>query len=191
MKITGLLLSLAISPLAFSGEIITNDGISVLAVNGVKVESSFMSDNTLEVKDGKQQIAVRFSKKFDIQDNRFTESRPFLLNVDVNGETTISTDKLYSAEQAGQKIQAGLNWYVTNDNGKYQVENPTELHGKGLLPYSDIEALIADTNRDNNIDVSSGTVKKVTTNSLIDEYRAATVEQKKQFKIWLINNETR
>jgi len=191
MKITGLLLSLAISPVAFAGQIVTDDGVSLLAVNGVEVESSSLSNNGFDVKDGKQQIAVRFRKKLDNRDNRFTESRPYLLNVNVNGKTTISTDKLYSTEQANQQIRSGLNWYVANDSGQYQIENSIELQGKGLFPYSDIEALIAETNRDNNVDVSSGTVKKVSTNSLIEEYRAATVEQKKQFKIWLINNETR
>lgn len=189
MKFSGLLLTLAISPLAFSGEIITGNDIQVLALNGNKVKSAFVGSQKLEAKDGKQQLAVRYSGS--INNDRLMESRPYLLTIDVDGKTTISTDKFYSKVHAEQLMKAGLTWYVTNDQGKYTVEKATELKGEGFLPYSDIEGLIAESNQQNNIDLTSGSVKKVTTNSLIEEYKAANVEQKKQFKIWLINNETK
>jgi len=189
MKFSGLLLTLAISPLAFSGEIITSNDIQVLALNGDKIKSSFIGKNKLEVKDGKQQLAVRYSASFN--NERLIESSPYLLTIEVDGKTTISTDKLYSQTHATQEIKKGLNWHVTNDKGQYTVEKAIELKGEGFLPYSDIEGLIAESNQQNNIDLTSGSVKKVTTNSLIEEYKAASVAQKKQFKIWLINNETK
>lgn len=189
MKFSGLLLTLVFSPLAFSGQIITDNSIQILALNGVKIETSFIGSDKLEVKDGKQQLAVRYSTSFN--NERKIESRPYLLTIDVAGKTTISTDKFYSQVHASHKIKTGLSWYVTNNKGEYAVENSVELEGKGFLPYSDIEALISESNQKNNIEIASGSVKKVTTNSLIEEYKAANVEQKKQFKIWLINNETK
>ena len=172
MKFSGLLLTLAISPLAFSGEIITGNNIQ--ALNGNKVKSAFVGNQKLEAKDGKQQLAVRYSAS--INNDRLIESRPYLLTIDVDGKTTISTDKFYSKVHAEQLMKAGLTWYVTNDQGKYTVAKATELKGEGFLPYSDIEGLIAESNQQNNIDLTSGSVKKVTTNSLIEEYKAANVK---------------
>jgi len=187
MRIAGLILSLAISPFAFSGEIVTNNDLELMAVDGTKVKSSFLSDAKLEVKDGTHQVVVRYSNAF--QDERLLESRPYIFNIKVNGKTTISTVKLYNYVQAKQKISTHLDWFVKNDAGKYQVESSEQLHGEGFAPYADIEGLIAKYNQKNNLQVTEGTVTKVATNNLIEQYKTATPEQKKQFKIWLINND--
>ncbi|MEG3753623.1 DUF2057 family protein [Psychromonas arctica] len=187
MRIAGLILSLAISPLAFSGEIITNNDLQLMAVNGTEVKSSFLSDNKFEVKDGIHQVVVRYSNAF--RDERLLESRPYIFNIKVDGDTTISTEKLASYAQATQKISTHLNWFVNNDAGKYQVDSSEQLYGEGFAPYADIEGLVAKYNQKNNLQVTENSVKKIATNSLIEQYKVASPEQKKQFKIWLINND--
>ncbi|WP_409439409.1 DUF2057 family protein [Psychromonas sp. GE-S-Ul-11] len=187
MRITGLILSLAISPFAFSGEIVTNNDLQLMAVDGAKVKSSFFTDNSLEVKDGTHQVVVRYSNAF--RDERLLESRPYVFNIEVKGNTNISTNQLLSYAQAEQKISTKLDWFVENDSGEYQVETSDQLHGEGFAPYADIEGLVGKYNQKNNLQVTEGSVTKITTNSLIEQYKAADAEQKKQFKIWLINND--
>jgi len=189
MKFTGLFLTLAISPFAFSGEIVTSNDVEVLALNGEKVKGSFFGDDTLKIEDGQQQVVVRYSNNF--RDERLLESRPYILTIDVNGKTEITTNKLYSFSQATQKISVGLDWFVENQKGEYKVEDAEQLKGDGFIPYADIEGLINEYNQKNNLEVTTNSVKKVTTNSLIEQYKAADIEQKKQFKMWLINNETK
>ncbi|RBW47264.1 hypothetical protein DS885_04195 [Psychromonas sp. B3M02] len=187
MRFTGLILSLAISPFAFSGEIVTHSDLELMAVDGAKVKSSFFTDNSMEVTDGTHQVVVRYSNSF--RDERLLQSRPYVFNITVDGDTEISTNKLLSFAQAEQKISTELDWFVENDAGEYQVETSDQLHGDGFAPYADIEGLVGQYNQKNNLQVTEGTVTKITTNSLIEQYKAATAEQKKQFKIWLINND--
>ena len=189
MKFTGLFLTLAISPFAFSGEIVTSNDVEVMALNGTKIKSAFLGEETIKVKDGLQQIVVRYSYNF--RDGRLIESRPYIFTIDVNGKTEIRTNKLHSSSQASQKINVGLDWFVTNENTKYKVKKAEQLQGDGFIPYSDIEGLVNTYNQKNNLQVSSNSVKKITTNGLIEQYKAANLEQKKQFKMWLINNETK
>ncbi|MEL0628557.1 DUF2057 family protein [Psychromonas aquatilis] len=190
MKFSGLLLTLAISPLAFSGEIITTNDIQILSINGTEVESSFFEDGALTTKDGEQQIVARYSRTF--RDKPILESRPFIFNIDVAGKTTLTTEELNSYSQAKNEISKGLNWYVKNEQKSYTVDNPEELIGKGFLPYSDIGALVAQYNIDNNLVVSNApdiqSVTKMKTNSLIQFYQSATPEQQQEFKEWYMNN---
>jgi len=193
MKIAGLFLTLAISPIAFAGQLVTDNNIKIIALNGEKVKTSIGNDDAVEVKDGQQQVVLRYIDSF--RGERLIESRPYILTVDVAGKTKISTNSLNSYSQAEQQIRRGLDWNVENDQGQYKVEDAEELRGDGFMPYSDIEGLIAQYNEDNNLNVSNtsstATIEKVTTNSLIEQYKSATLEQKKQFKIWLLNSETK
>ena len=189
MKFTGLFLTLAISPFAFSGEIVASKDIQVLALNGAKVSSSFLSVKNIKAEDGNQQVVVKYSTNF--RDGGLLESRPYILTVDVQGKTEITTNKLYSYAQASQKLRTGLEWFVENEKEQYQVKTAEQLKGDGFIPYSDIEGLVNTYNNDNDIEVTSNSVKKITTNSLIQQYKAADIEQKKQFKMWLINSETK
>lgn len=190
MKIAGLFLTLAtISPFVFSGEIVTPNDVKVLAVNGVKVNNTLVGENVINVADGKQQVVVRYSNSF--RNERLIESRPYIMTIDVAGKTTISTESITSHSQAEQKMRSSIEWYIKNDQTKYTVKDAEELRGDGFIPYADIEALISEYNGENNLQVTGSSVTKITTNSLIEQYKAADVEQKKQFKMWLINSETK
>jgi len=189
MKFTGLFLTLAISPFAFSGEIVTSNDVEVTALNGAKIKGAFFGEDTIKAKDGLHQIVVRYSNNF--RDGRLLESRPYIFTIDVNGKTEISTNKLHSSSQASQKISSGLDWFIKNEKKEYKVKGAEQLQGDGFIPYSDIEGLVNTYNQKNNIQVTSDSVKKITTNSLIEQYKSANLEQKKKFKMWLINNETK
>ena len=190
MKIPALLLTIAIAPFAHSGEIITNKSIEVLAINGTEVTSSIFSTQKLEVEDGKQQLVIKYINTFNKSD--LVESRPYIVEVEIKGKTTLSTDKINSKAVALNKIKKGLSWNVSNDDGQYTIEGAEQLIGKGFMPYSDIENLVENYNKKHNS--KRLTVKnrneQSTENLIIEQYKLASKEQKKEFKIWLIDNET-
>lgn len=198
MKFSPLILALVFSPLTFSGEITVDNDIKVLAVNGVETKMSFFGSNKIEVDDGPQQLVVKFSRTFGNED--LIESKPYIFTVDVYGNTNIKTDKFRSKSHAANNVDKNITWYVTNSKREYAIKNSDTLNGKGFMPYSDLEGLIDDYNHQHNItdevnNISKKTVaahseKDSSKNALIEEYKIATKEQKKQFKMWLIENET-
>lgn len=194
MKITGFILALAISPLAFSSQIMVSKNIEVLAVNGVETETSFLGSNKIEVDDGKQQIVVRYSRTFGKED--LIESKPYIFNIDVDGDTKLNVDKFNSKSHAKSKINKDLTWHVTNANKDYKITGADQLIGNGFMPYSDIEELITEYNQKNNISTLEAKPSKANVsttkngNVLIEQYKVSTKAQKKQFKMWLIENET-
>ncbi|MDA7745741.1 DUF2057 domain-containing protein [Psychromonas sp.] len=186
MKFTILILALTVSPFTMSSELIPNDDVTILAVNGVKIKTSFFGKNKIEVEDGEHQIVAKYINSFGNQD--FIDSAPYIFNVNVSGNTTISTNKITNERQADEQIANGLSWFIINNEGEYKVNQSSQLIGNGIMPFSDIEKLIEEYNKQNVItkeDTPSSTT------SLIAHYQRATTEEKKQFKMWLIENETK
>lgn len=190
MKIPALLLTIVVAPFAHSGEIITNNNIEVLAINGTEVTSSIFNTQKLEVEDGQQQLVLKYTKTFNKSD--LVESRPYIVEVEIKGKTTLNTDKINSKAVAINKMNKGLNWHVSNDDGQYTIKGAEQLIGKGFMPYSDIEGLVENYNKKNNSQrlTVNNQEGQSTENLIIEQYKLATKEQKKQFKIWLIDNET-
>lgn len=202
MKKVGMLVALAISPVIYAGEILTQQDVEVMAVNGKEVKSSFFSDHKIEVEDGKHQVVVRYSKNF--KNDSLVESRPYIFEIDVQGDTTISTDRFTRKSQAQSNIKKGLTWSIENKQGTQTISHAEQLQGKGFMPYSNIESLIASYNQQNNISIATTEVATPTnsekstalpetsnTNPIIEQYKLASKEQRKAFKIWLIDNETK
>ena len=190
MKIPALLLTIAVAPFAHSGEIITNNNIEVLAINGTEVTSSIFTAQKLEVEDGQQQLVLKYTKTFNKSD--LVESRPYIVEVEIKGKTTLNTDKINSKAVAINKMNKGLTWHVSNDDGQYTIKKTEQLIGKGFMPYSDIEGLVENYNKKNNSQrlIVNNQEGQSTENLIIEQYKLATKKQKKQFKIWLIDNET-
>lgn len=196
MKALGFIFAITFSPLVWSGEIVSTKNIEILAVNGSETTGGFFSNDKIEVEDGSHQVVVKFIDSFG--NNDLIQSRPYIFSIEVKGKTTLKTDRLNSKSHALSKIDNGLIWYVSNDGGEYTVKETTQLKGKGFMPYSDIEGLIAEYNQTNNNPTAAVTVAVVadntntppTINMIIEQYKVATKEQKKEFKIWLIDNET-
>ncbi|WP_166738786.1 DUF2057 domain-containing protein [Psychromonas algarum] len=193
MKVTGLFLALVVSPFAFSGEIIPSNNIEILAINGVKAQSSFFGSKDIEVEDGPQQVVVKYIDSFGNED--FIESRPYIFTINIDGKTSIRTEKFNNLSQATKQIDNGLKWYVKNQKGEFQVEKAEQLKGKGFMPYSDIEAIVAEYNKNNitvaDIKNNSHKVPAKNSNALIEQYKISNKAQRKEFKMWLIENETK
>jgi len=198
MKISSLVLSLALVVPTFSsfaGELISGNNLDILAIDGVKQSSSLFGSDDIELANGQHQLVVKYIETF--ANENLVESRPYIFNIDVKGSTTITTERLRSKAIAENRVNKDLNWYVENDNGKSTISNADQLEGQGFMPFSDIEKLVAEYNGESTTKVVSAapavTPKKQSSsvNMIIEQYKMATTEQKKQFKIWLIENETK
>jgi len=187
MKVLGLFLILSVSPFVHSSEIVVNNRINILAVDGVKTKSTFFGKNKVEVEDGTHQIVVRYNHKFKNDDR--LESRPYIFDIDVQGDTALSTDKHTTYAQAEENLKQGLTWYVKNQTNEYTIDNAAQLNGQGFMPYRDIEKLVSNFNQENGLSITTDNGNEGNNkNYLIEQYKAATQEQKQQFKAWFIQH---
>ena len=185
MKVLVLFLALIVSPFTLSSEVIIGDNIQVLAVNGVKVSHSFFGENKINAEDGPLQIAVKYSKKF--KGKSLLESKPYLFNIDVQGETKLETAKFTTYSRVKSYIKKQITWSVTNKKKQYSITDATQLKGKGFMPFSKIELIIKEHNQAND-PTHDASPNNHQSNDLIEQYKAATQAQKDQFKTWLIQH---
>lgn len=193
MKISTLFLALAVSQGAFAGEIMTSNSTELLALNGKQVKSSFFGSDKLEVADGQHQIVVKYVNTFN---DDLVESKPYIMTITVNAETTISSQGFNNRSQATRKMNSDLVWYESTPTGKKIIADATILPSSGFMPYSDIEAVVAKFNQENNLSIPSNNLPSEATvsetkNTLIEQYKLSSKEQKKAFKLWLIETETK
>ena len=191
MKFFGLFLVLCLNSFAYSSEIQVSDSIEVLAVNGVKTTSSFFGSNKIEVEDGSHQLVVKYNHKF--RNDEILESKPYIFTIEVEGNTKLTTDRFTTYAQAKNSIKKDIAWHVENQQRKYTIESADKLKGKGFMPYRNIELLVQEYNQLNNISSTEPIDQEVLNNKasknyLIEQYKAATQEQKNQFKMWFIQH---
>lgn len=193
MKIFTLALALVVSQNTFAGEIIPSNYTELLALNGKEVKHSLFSSDRLDVADGQHQIVVKYVNTFN---DDLIESKPYIMTITVDAKTVISSQEFNNKTQAIQKINQGLVWYESTPDGKKNIVDATILPSSGFMPYSDIEALIAKFNQKNNLSIPAVNLTSEVTplnnqNTLIEQYEQSSKEQKKAFKRWLIESETR
>ena len=142
------------------------------------------------------QIVVRYSTQFN--NDELIESRPAIFTIDLQQDTSISVKHINNKRQAEKQIKAGLEWQVTSADKQYQIDKSDTLEGKGFMPYSDIEGLIVAYNLENNIVTAenlqgSNEVTSQRTvangNDLISIYQQSSKEQKKAFRLWLVEQD--
>lgn len=183
-----------------------SNGVEILAIDGQKVNSSFLTEKEASVDNGKHQIVVKYSKNFK-KGNTIT-SKPHVLNLDINSDTKIAIKSIYSAEQAKREVKRGLVWLVSDSKQTLEIANSDTLSGKGLFPYRDIENLIATYNIKNGIAThlavpmsnSEGQASKFiapsTNNKVLPKaqqlmllYSEATIAERKRFRMWLLEQD--
>lgn len=197
MKPAGALIALIFSPAIFASEIISSNNIEILAVDGKEIKTNFFSSSKIQVTDGEHQVVARYSRNFN--KDGLVESKPYIFTVNVQGDTSLKMNKFSTPSHAKSAINKGLTWSYKNDQGEVKVQHADQLKGDGFMPYSDIEALVATYNQQHAIQPSSTTTSakptnntsSVSDNPIIEQYKLASKAQRKAFKIWLIDNETK
>ena len=204
MKIFTLILSLIFIPFTYAGTLSSNNGLEILAVNGIKLKSKTFADKTIDLEDGKHQVAIQYSGIFD-KHNGSVDSKVHIFMVETHGDTTISVKKFRRATQAENAIKAGLVFLIKSDNDTVEIKGSDTIDGEGFMPYSEIEGLVATYNQQNHIAIAAvaGTVvatsniemtkaiESGTTSSddLIKLYNSADKAQRKAFRVWLIEQD--
>jgi len=216
MKKVTTILALLLAQNSYALQLEGADDIEILAINGTKVESSlFSSDHALEIDAGYHQVVLRYSKDFD-EENKTAESSPVIFNIDLQQDTKISVANYNTLSKAENAIDKGLVWLVNNADKQYEITDSVTLQDSGFLPFRDIEAVVATYNKKNNITIAEplkttttavsttkATVVGVTATtsapSLVKDqctgldqialYQQSTLEQKKAFRMWLLEQD--
>ncbi|GHA48262.1 DUF2057 family protein [Photobacterium aphoticum] len=173
-----------------AGELAVGDGIELLVVDGKKVQTSFWSETaSVNLPAGKHQVVVRFDGELkDGAKSRIYTTRPYLFELDVpEQDAEITLPRFSTMSQAKAYFQRGPEWTLTFADGTTRTLEAVELHGKGLAAYSDMEALVADYNRQQGITFEEGyavdleaTVVEVTEQGKVNITGEALV----QLKLW-------
>lgn len=176
------------------------NGVDILAVNGKKVNSSLFSTSQSELDPGKHQIVVRYSTQTN--DDQLLESRPAIFTIDLQQDTKISVSGMNNKQQIKRAMKKGITWQVISDDNQYPIDDSDTLVGKGFMPYSDIEGLVAQYNQSNNITLKTVEATTVATiaeesksnaniagEALIQLYEKASIEDKKAFRLWLVEQD--
>ena len=173
------------------------NGVSILAIDGKKTESTFFSSNAgTELEAGEHQVVVRYSKRF--ANDGLVQSVPAIFNIDVQQDTQISIAHLNNPQRAKNAIRDGLAWNIITADKQYSIQEYASLKGEGFMPYSDIEGLVSAYNQQQNITVNGEPVTQIiavethaseVSIDLISLYQQATHEQKKAFRLWLVEQD--
>jgi uncharacterized protein YccT (UPF0319 family) len=193
-KMSALLLTLAMIPTGFALDLEGINGVEIIAIDGKKVKTNFFSEGQMDLKPGEHQIVVSYSVHFN--NKRLTESKPAIFTVDLQQDTKISVDKFSSHYQATKQMEKGLTWQVISNGKQYQVNNSDTLYGEGFMPYGDMEKLIEKYNQQHNIALvkpkaaaNTGNIADLQQNSLSSLYQQASKEDKKAFRLWLLEQD--
>jgi len=183
----------------------TGKDIKLLVVDGNKVESSFWSPTeNIDLAEGKHQVVVRFDGELKSgSKTKIYTSRPYLFELEMpDTDAMIVLPRLSTLSQAKAYFGDGAKWQLELASGASHPLEYVELQGKGFAAFSDMEALVADYNRQQGItfeqgyavDLEQATVEvteqgevKITGNALAQLklwYSKANAEEKAEFQKW-------
>jgi uncharacterized protein YccT (UPF0319 family) len=197
------------SSFSLAATLIGEHGVEIVAIDGEEVESGFFGSEDSQLSDGNHQIVVKYAKNFR-KDER-VESRPYIFDLNIKGDTKISVDNINSQNQAERAIRDGLVWIVKNDGPIQTIEDSAQLTDDGYFPYRNIKKLITAYNQENDITLTSVTTTRQAeeikatgqpkkhkmktmgeqskTQQLVETYKAATKSERKAFRIWLLEQD--
>ncbi|MFT6985818.1 MAG: hypothetical protein ACJAT7_001638 [Psychromonas sp.] len=190
MKYLILFVSLILPSLCNAAILTGVNGVEILAVDGQKIESTFFTSKAPEVSPGDHQVVVRYANSFG--KSEIMESKPHIFTVNIEGNSEITVENINSQSQAEHAIRKGFTWIVKYNNGQTKkIIASDTLSGEGYLPYRDIEKLIDTYNQEQGISMASSTVTagQGRAEKLIELYNLASKEERKAFRIWLLEQD--
>ncbi len=209
--VIGFALSLVFAASAQANTLETEYGLSVLAINGVAVNSDdAIADNTYDIVEGKNQVVIRGEKM--LRRGTKTElfsTRPFIMSFDTKDDVMIrfpeAASNYRAAETEFRNDEPKWSVMVGGTALSYQAE--VLPGGGGFIPYSDIEELVANYNQDKGIALEQGKPTDMTKAAVVVNdagevtitgdslaqlklwYTKASAKEKKAFKIWMAEQE--
>ncbi|WP_435235584.1 YccT family protein [Psychromonas sp. PT13] len=202
MRFLVLFLSLVLIPISHAATLKGVNGVELLAIDGQKISSGMLKSKDLNVTNGEHQVVVQFAKRINQQNMVY--SRPTIFSIDVAGDTEIKVRNFRDVNQAESAVRKGLVWLVNNDKETIKVTDGEELFEEGFQIKPDIEKLIAKYNQTNGImapalvdsnkvQIEENTFKGENmhnkTQQLITIYQKSSLEEKKAFRMWLLEQD--
>lgn len=163
MKRIIMLLVLVTAPLLQAAEIVGKHGVEILAVDGKKIKQTLFNKAELDFSEGEHQIVVMYKRTFHNSDS--VTSKPHIFNISVAGKTEVSVKSYNNRFRAQKAVDDGLQWIITNSKGTTLINDSVAISREGLFPTSDIEGLIADYNKSNEVETSQPTKAETSTQS--------------------------
>ena len=182
-------------------------GIELLVVDGEKYQSpvGYSPETTVELNDGNHQLLIRFNQQYKEKSRtRHFTSKPYIFQIDLQGrDAEILTLPLRTRAQAQAYFARNPQWQLKYAGGEVVNLTTTEIKGKGVAPFSNLEKLVADYNQQQGItfeqgyavDLEQAAVEvteqgkvKVVGDALAQLkmwYTKASDKEKKAFKIWM------
>ena len=189
MKFLVVLLSLALIPFSHAATLKGTNGVELLAIDGQKIKVGMLQNRDIEVSEGKHQIVVQFAKR--IKQDGMVYSRPHIFSIDVKNDTEISTKRFSSKTQAEYAIRKGLTWIVKDGKHTQKIVGSDALFKEGVQINPNIEKLVVEYNREHGLIAVDDLPDSLTdrTQQLIKIYQTATTDERKAFRIWLVEQE--
>ena len=202
MRFLVLFLSLVLIPISHAATLKGVNGVELLAIDGQKISSGMLNSKDLNVTNGEHQVVVQFAKRINQQNMVY--SRPTVFSINVVGDTEIKVRNFRDVNQAESTVRKGLVWVVNNDKETIKVTDGDELFEEGFQIKPDIEKLIAKYNQTNGItepvlvganevQIEKNTFKGENmhnkTQQLITIYQKSSLEEKKAFRMWLLEQD--
>ncbi|WP_028865494.1 DUF2057 family protein [Psychromonas aquimarina] len=204
MKGLVLILTLIIAPFTQANNLIAGKAVEILAVDGQKIKGGFFSSADAQLTEGSHQVVVKYVNSF--RNKELIHSKPYIFDIDVIGETEIAVKNFNTQSQAESEMRKGLTWIVSNEQETTKIVGSDILTGQGYLPYSDIEKLITAYNKEQGITLANAPVAVTTaataaadkpnnnlnlakSEQLMQLYNSASKEERKAFRIWLLEQE--
>ncbi|MGB5445561.1 MAG: DUF2057 domain-containing protein [Psychromonas sp.] len=203
MRFLILVLSFMLIPISHAAMLKGVNGVELLAIDGQKLKTGGMfSDKNYNLADGKHQVVVKYTKRLNEQNMVY--SRPTIFSINVVGDTEIKVRDFANVNQAESAIRNGLTWIVKNSKKTINVTDADELFEEGFQIKPDLEKLIFEYNQKNNLVPSAAIAKSMSdipsspaknskvdnkTQQLITIYRASSLEEKKAFRMWLLEQD--
>ncbi|OOE98070.1 YccT family protein [Salinivibrio sp. IB643] len=185
--------------------------IEFLVADGKEVTfENWAPQQSIALSEGKHQLVMRFDGEVQRGSKAviFT-SRPYLFELNVDGrDATINIDaNLRVKTQATSYFDDNPQWQAEFDNGEVMPLEAVELKGGGFGAYADMEALVAEYNRENGIIIDQGASKNL--NDVLVEvddqgqasikgdalsqlklwYTKASDQERKTFRRWIIDQD--
>lgn len=141
-----LIIGLTTSAFSYAADVVPNDDVRLLVVNGIKMETS---TDSATVDPGFTQVLVRMTKTVGKGSNkRVFDSRPFVLQfTSPDSDVEIVGPAIYSYEQATNHFKKNPDWKVLSGNRELDVTIEQLPPKAGMMPYFELEEMMAEYNK--------------------------------------------
>ncbi|EHZ2572798.1 DUF2057 domain-containing protein [Vibrio parahaemolyticus] len=194
MKKTTTLLGICaiLSAPAFAAQLTLQKELVPRVINGEFVYPEWSSDNSIELKDGENQLAVTVGQiVFEDGKRRKFDSQPLLLEFDAEKDAELSlTYKTFRTIEEAKAFELDPKVILKDKNGKEVDFSMVQLRKGGLQGFRDYEREVADYNNAMNKQATKSSIAQspAVTKTLKESFNELSREEQQEFMQWAMRN---